>query len=192
MAAGQGREGAAAMIRVPVVVGPTDVGVGSEGGLRRLRMIANAMRPGVIRVQRDIPGIPLDRNEQPIIVGVAFGCDSRDIAIELSNPWVCYVQTPSSIVIGRCRTRCILDPAKSALSESQKNSWIQLLESPHVRGFRSEVVCRDQPLVADLSLETEIPLPGFHVAEVIVHGSDDRKIRPRRIPRDAFARSEER
>ena len=90
------------MIRVPVVVSPTNVAVGSESVLRRLRMIADAMRQGVIRIQRDIPGIPLDRNEQAIIVGVAFGRDSGKIAIKLSDPRVRHVKAPSSIVIGRC------------------------------------------------------------------------------------------
>ena len=44
------RLSAVAVIRVTVVVGPTNVGVGAEGGLRRLRMIADAMRPSVIRI----------------------------------------------------------------------------------------------------------------------------------------------
>ena len=85
MAAVLRRHGAVAVIGVPVVVGPTNVAVGSECVLRRLRMIADAMRQGVIRIQRDIPGIPLDRNEQAIIVGVAFGRDSWNIAIELPS-----------------------------------------------------------------------------------------------------------
>ena len=54
-----------------------------------------------------------------------------------------------------------------------------------MRCFRSEVVCRHEPLVIDLSLEAEIPLSHFHVADVIVHGSGESKIRPRRIARDA-------
>src|SRR5690242_20272538 len=132
------RQGAVAMIRVPVVVGPTNIGVGSEGGLRRLRMIADAMRPGVIRVQRDIPGSPLDRKKQTVIVGIAFGRDPGNIAIELSDARVCHVEAPASIVVSRCRARCIWHPAESARSESQKNSGIHLLEGPHMRRFRSE------------------------------------------------------
>src|SRR3989441_5489610 len=69
----------------------------------------------------------------------------------------CQIEPPASIVIGRCRTRCILHTAKSAWFQSQKNRGIQLLEGPHVRRFRSEVVRRYEPLVTDLSLEAEIP-----------------------------------
>src|SRR5262252_9072214 len=117
MAAVQRRQSAAATIRVPVVVSPTDVGIGSEGSLRRLRMIADAMRQGVIRVQRNIPCSPLDRKEQGIIVGVAFGRDPGNIAIELSDPRVCQVEAPPGIIIGRCRTRWILHAAESAWCE---------------------------------------------------------------------------
>src|SRR2546426_7134163 len=40
----------------------------------------------------------------------------------------CQIEPPASIVIGRCRTRCILHTAKSAWFQSQKNRGIQLLE----------------------------------------------------------------
>ena len=50
-----------------------------------------------------------------------------------------------------------------------------------MRRFRSEVVRRYEPLVTDLSLEAEIPLPDFHIRQVIVHGSNDSEIRPLHI-----------
>src|SRR5256885_5244359 len=96
-------------IRTPVAVCPTDITVCSKGGLLRLRMVTDAMRPGVIRVERNATGgTTLNRNEQSVVARVAFSGYSGDITIIFSVYRICQIEPPALVIIRCCGTCRIL------------------------------------------------------------------------------------
>src|SRR6266705_4308363 len=121
-------------IRAPVAVCPTDITVCSKGGLLRLRMVTDAMGPGVIRVERHATGgTTLKRNEQSVITGVAFSGYSGDITIIFSIYRICQIE-PTALVIIRCCGTCqIWHSGDGARPQSHEHSRIHLFEGPHMR-----------------------------------------------------------
>src|SRR3989442_12966967 len=87
-------------IRTPVAVCPTDITVCSKGGLLRLRMVTDAMGPGVIRVEGNATGgTTLKRKEQSVIGGVAFKGYFGDNTINISIREKGQIRPPSLIII---------------------------------------------------------------------------------------------
>src|SRR6266481_5742641 len=120
-------------IRAPVAVCPTDITVCSKGGLLRLRMVTDAMGPGVIRVERNpTGGTTLNRNEQSVIAGVAFSGYSGNIAIIFSIHRICQIELPALVIIRGCGTCRILHSGDCAHPQSHENSRIHLLQGPHM------------------------------------------------------------
>src|SRR5256712_69177 len=176
-------------IRTPVAVCPTDITVCSKGGLLRLRMVADAMGPGVVRVERNATGgTTLDRNEQSVIAGVAFSGYPGDITIIFSVLRICQIEPPALVIIRCCGTCRIWHSGDGARTQSHENSRIHLFEGPHMRRFGSQVARRYKPVITDLSLEAEIPLRHFHVLDVVVHRCDGGEKGPGYISRHIFSR----
>jgi len=97
-------------------------------------MVADAMGPGVVRVERNATGgTTLDRNEQSVIAGVAFSGYSGDITIIFSVLRICQIEPPALVIIRCCGTCRILHSGDSARRRSHENSRIHLLQGPHVR-----------------------------------------------------------
>ncbi len=92
-------------------------------------MVADAMGPGVIRVERNATGgTTLDRNEQSVIAGVAFSGYSGDITIIFSVLRICQIEPPALVIIRCCGTCRILHSGDSARPQSHENSRIHLLQ----------------------------------------------------------------
>src|SRR5262249_9082998 len=95
------RRAAIATVETPVAVRPTPIATGSECGLFRLRMIADAMRPGVVRIHRNTAsGTTLDGNKHRVVAGCTFRSDPCNVSIFCSAVRIRQDETPALFLVG--------------------------------------------------------------------------------------------
>src|SRR5688572_17139916 len=71
--------------------------------------------------------------------------------------------------------------------QSQKDSGIELVQRPHVRGAGSKVTHRYHPVRPDLPLDGEVPLCDLHIRGVGAQGCNGGEKRPCGITRSIFS-----
>ena len=148
---------------IPAVISTVvrNCGVLARNGELGICKIADAMGPGVVGLHRHPFRLaPLNRNHHSVVVAGSAIIQLRHGAEELPLHRILEIQFPSVVDVsgGRANGDWRGRSRKRARTQAQKHRGINLVSAPQMDDAGPHVICRNQPVCPDLSLDTQVPL----------------------------------